>query len=372
MITTSPTDAKPPGKRIYNFSAGPAVLPEEVLQQARQDIWDIGGTGIGILEHSHRGKLFTRVIEEAEADCRRLASISDDYDILFLQGGATLQFAMVPMSFLAGDRTADYLDTGSWSTKAIKEAKLFGNVNIAFDGSRTAYDHIPAADELSLTEGAVYSYYCANNTIKGTEFNEPPATGSPLVSDASSNIFSRPIDVSRHAIIFAGAQKNLGPAGCTLVIMRKDFMAGAREGLPLMLDYRRNAEKGSCLNTPPAFAIYAMGQVFKWIDRQGGLEAMARRNDEKAAIIYDAIDTSGGFYRPVARPDSRSKMNITFRTPGDELDASFIEQAAEHDMAGLKGHRSVGGLRASIYNAFPLEGCRTLASFMKDFAARNG
>jgi phosphoserine aminotransferase len=360
------------GKRLHNFSAGPAVLPEEVLLQARQDLWSIDGSGIGILEHSHRGKVFTNVIEQAEADCRRIGGISDDYHVLFLQGGATLQFAMVPMSFLAAGGTADYIDTGSWTTKAIKEAKPFGNVGIAFDGGKTGYDHVPANDELSLTPDAVYSYYCSNNTIFGTEFSEPPATGAPLVCDASSDILSRPIDVSRHALIFAGAQKNLGPAGCTLVIVRKDFLDRAASGLPSMLDYRKHADKGSCLNTPPTFAVYVMGQVFKWIQGQGGLEAIGTHNQEKARIVYDAIDGSGGFYRPVARTDSRSWMNITFRTPGDELDKQFIEEAAAHDMSGLKGHRSVGGLRASIYNAFPRQGCAALASFMSDFAARNG
>jgi phosphoserine aminotransferase len=370
--TTSPAEIEALGKRIYNFSAGPAVLPEDVLLRARQDLWSIGGSGIGILEHSHRGKVFTGVIEQAEADCRHIAGIGDDYHVLFLQGGATLQFAMIPMSFLSADRTADYLDTGSWTTNAIKEARPFGNVNVAFDGSQAGYDHVPAADELSLTADAAYTFYCDNNTIKGTEYREPPATGSPLVSDASSNMLSRPIDIGRHALIFAGAQKNLGPAGCALVIIRKDFLDGAATGLPSMLDYCKHADKGSCLNTPPTFGIYVMGQVFKWIQSEGGLETIGARNQEKAGIVYDAIDGSGGFFRPVARADSRSRMNITFRTPGDELDKKFIEESAAHDMSGLKGHRSVGGLRASIYNAFPRQGCEVLASFMKDFAARNG
>ncbi len=373
---TTTTEAIPDttllGKRILNFSAGPAVLPAEVLHHARRDIWNIDESGIGILEHSHRGSVFTRVIEEAEADARALAGISDDYHVLFLQGGATLQFAMVPMSFLGTQQTADYLDTGSWTSKAIKEAKLFGRVNIAFEGSATGYDHIPTRDEVQLTDGAAYSYYCANNTIYGTEFREPPTTDSPLICDASSNMFSRPIDVARHALIFAGAQKNLGPAGCTLVIIRKDFAERARDGLPSMLDYRQHAAQGSRLNTPSAFAVYLMGQVFKWIQDQGGLEPLGRRNDEKAAIICDAIDTSGGFYRPVARSDSRSRMNITFRTPSEALDEEFIEQAKQHEMVGLKGHRSAGGLRASVYNAFPRTGCETLAEFMKDFASKNG
>ncbi|MHC5006268.1 MAG: 3-phosphoserine/phosphohydroxythreonine transaminase [Planctomycetota bacterium] len=370
--TTSPAEIEALGKRIYNFSAGPAVLPQEILLRARQDLWSIDGSGIGILEHSHRGKVFTRVIEQAEADCRHLAGIGDDYHVLFLQGGATLQFAMIPMSFLTAGRTADYVDTGNWTTNAIKEARPLGNVNVAFDGSQSGYDHVPAADELNLTADAAYTFYCDNNTIKGTEYREPPLTGSPLVCDASSNMLSRPIDIGRHTLIFAGAQKNLGPAGCALVIIRKDFLDRAAKDLPSMLDYRKHADKGSCLNTPPTFGIYVMGQVFKWIQSEGGLEAMGARNQEKAGIVYDAIDGSGGFYRPVARADSRSRMNITFRTPGDELDKKFIEESAAHDMSGLKGHRSVGGLRASIYNAFPRQGCEVLASFMKDFAARNG
>lgn len=372
MSTTIISEAKTLGKRIFNFSAGPAVLPEEVLQQARQDIWNIAESGIGVLEHSHRGAVISRVIEEAEADCRAVAGIPDDYHVLFLQGGASLQFTMVPMSFLRDDRTADYIDTGVWTSKAIKEARLQGGVNVAFSGRDTGYDHVPAPAELRPTDGAVYTYYCSNNTIYGTEFGNPPESRSPRVCDASSDMLSRPIDVRAHALIFAGAQKNLGPAGCTLVILRKDFAEQAADRLPSMLDYRQHADKGSCLNTPPVFGIYVMGQVFKWIQHQGGLEAMARRNREKAALLYDAIDGSGGFYRPVARPDSRSMMNVTFRTPGDELDARFVKEATAQEMSGLKGHRNAGGLRASIYNAFPREGCEALASFMKDFAGRNG
>lgn len=368
---TSPlTEPNPLGARVFNFSAGPAVLPEEVLETARQDLWNIGGSGVGVLEHSHRGPVISRILEEAEADCRALAGIGEDHAVLFLQGGASLQFAMVPMSFLGADQTADYLDTGSWTNKAITEAKQLGTVNVAFDGSRSSYDHVPGDDELALSDSAAYSYYCDNNTIYGTEFPRPPATGSPLVCDASSNIFSRPLDVSRHALIFAGAQKNLGPAGCTLVIIRKDFLERARDGLPSMLDYRQHAEKGSRLNTPPVFAIYVMGLVFKWIRRQGGVEALATLNREKARIIYDAIDGSGGFYRPVARADSRSNMNVTFHTPSEALDEKFVEKAKERDLVGLKGHRSVGGLRASVYNAFPRAGCEAMASFMREFAAK--
>ena len=372
MTTTTSSVTETASGRIFNFSAGPAALPEAVLQQARQDIWDIAASGIGILEHSHRGPLFTRIIEEAEADCRRLAGISDDYHVLFLQGGASLQFAMVPMNFLAEGVTAAYLDTGSWSSKAITEARRFGTVHVAFEGKASGYDHIPAPSEVTLTRGAAYTYYCANNTIYGTQFKTTPATAAPLICDTTSDMFSRPVEISRHALIFAGAQKNLGPAGCTLVIVRKDLAERGRADLPTMLDYRQHAAKGSCLNTPPTFAIYVMGQVFKWIEDQGGLGAMANHNDAKAKLLYDVIDGSGGFYRPVARADSRSAMNVTFRTPSEELDAAFVTEAKAQGMDGLKGHRSAGGLRASIYNAFPRAGCEALAGFMKDFAQRHG
>ncbi len=372
--TTTPaiTEPKSGSKRIYNFSAGPAVRPEAVLRQAQHDIWDVANSGIGICEHSHRGKAFDRILTEAEADCRKIAGISDDYAVLFLQGGATLQFAMVPMNFLSNVLTADYLHTGEWTKKAIADAKLFGNVNVAYDGGQSSFDHVPAAKEINASDGAAYTFYCSNNTIYGTQYPSTPSSSAPLVCDASSDILSRPIEVSKHALIFAGAQKNLGPAGCTLVIIRKDFLNGANTGLPQMLDYRKQVEKGSRLNTPPAFAIYMMGLVFKWILDQGGLAALADRNQKKAAIIYDTIESSGGFYKGVARADSRSLMNVTFRTPNDDLDKKFIVEALASDMAGLKGHRSAGGLRASIYNAFPKEGCEALAQFMKDFAQRNG
>ncbi len=374
-MTTAPsstTQAAPETRRTLNFSAGPAILPEAVLRQAQADLWSIDGTGIGIMEHSHRGPVFDRVIEEAEADCRKLANISDDYSVLFLQGGATMQFAMIPMNFLTEGRVADYPDTGVWASKAIKEARLFGDVNVAFDGSRHQYDHVPTDEELSLSDNAAFLHYCSNNTIYGTRYLTPPNTDAPLVCDASSEMFSRPIDIDRHTLIYAGAQKNLGPSGVTLVIIRKDFMEQGREGLPTMLDYRKHAKGGSRVNTPPTFGIYIMGQVFKWLLDQGGLEGIERINERKASYLYDAIDQSGGFYRGVARADCRSVMNVSFRTPSDELDARFLDEAAANDMDGLKGHRDAGGLRASIYNAFPEAGCRTLAEFMADFARRNG
>ncbi|MHC5114091.1 MAG: 3-phosphoserine/phosphohydroxythreonine transaminase [Planctomycetota bacterium] len=375
MSTATSSSAPSPvagAKRIFNFSAGPAILPEDVIRQAQEDLWSIFDSGVGIMEHSHRGKVFDRVIDEAVADCRAVGGVSDDYEVLFLQGGATLQFAMIPMNFLPAGGTADYVDTGVWATKAIKEAKKLGNVHLAFDGSTAGYDHVPTADELTPSDGAAYLHYCSNNTIYGTRFETPPATSAPLIADTSSEMFSRPINVGAHAMIYAGAQKNLGPSGVVLVIIRKDFMETGADGLPIMLDYRKQAAKGSRLNTPPTFGIYVMGQVFKWILSQGGLEAVARLNAAKAQIVYDAIEAGGGFYAPVAKPDCRSHMNVTFRTPSPELDAQFVSEALAHDMSGLKGHRDAGGLRASIYNAFPAAGCTHLAEFMKDFALKNG
>ena len=359
-------------ERILNFSAGPAVMPEPVLARIREDVWNIDGSGIGVLEHSHRGPVIDRVFEEATERAGRLAGVGDDHDVLFLQGGATLQFGMIPMNFLPEDGTADYPDTGTWTTKAIKEARRFGTVNVAFDGSACQYDHCPSPEEMTLTEGAAYLHYCSNNTIYGTRYATPPRTSAPLVCDASSEMFSRPWPIADHALVYAGAQKNLGPSGVALVIVRKDFMESAcRETIDL-LDYRKHAKAGSRLNTPPVFGVYAMNLVMQWIEDQGGLGAMADRNDAKAGVIYDAIDGSGGFYRGHAKDCCRATMNVTFRLPSEELEKRFVAEAAEAGMSGLKGHRSVGGIRASIYNAFPSAGCGTLASFMADFATRNG
>ncbi len=359
-------------ERILNFSAGPAMLPEPVLREAREALWSLGDTGVGVLEHSHRGAAFTNVIEEAEADCRELAGIGEDFAVLFLQGGTTLQFAQIPMSFLDDSGKADYLNTGVWTKKAIANAELYGDIHLAFDGAASAFDHVPSSSEIDARADAVYTWYCSNNTIAGTQYAAPPSVSTPLVCDASSDIFSRPLSVDGHAAVIAGAQKNLGGAGCTLVLIRREFLDRVRDGLPPMLDYRQHAAKGSCLNTPPTFAIYVMGRVFKWLLAGGGLAERQRINVAKAGIVYDAIDGSGGFYRAVAQPESRSYMNITFRTPSAALDQTFIAEALGHGMSGLKGHRSVGGLRASIYNAFPASGCETLASFMADFALRNG
>lgn len=358
--------------RIFNFSAGPAILPEEVLLQCQQDIWSIFDSGIGIMEHSHRGPVFDRVIDEAKADCRAIASISDDYEVLFLQGGATTQFAMIPMNFLSPETIADYPDTGVWTTKAIKEAKLFGQVNVAFEGSKVNYAYVPSDAEIKQSPHAAYFHYCSNNTIFGTRYLKAPQANSPLIADTSSEMFGRPIDINKHAMIYAGAQKNLGPSGVVLVIIRKDFMAKGKKGLASMFSYENHAKNDSRLNTPPAFGIYVMGQVFKWILKNGGLPAMEKRNAEKAKLIYDAIDSSGGFYKGHARADSRSHMNITFRSPSEETDKKFLAEAAKHEMDGLKGHRDTGGMRASIYNAFPIEGCKALAEFMREFARKNG
>lgn len=372
MMTKPAVETKSASKRIFNFSAGPATLPEEVLHQAQQDIWNIFDSGIGIMEHSHRGKVFDRVLDEAIADCRAVGNVPDDYEIVFVQGGATTQFAYIPMNFLPEGKTADYLDTGVWANKAMKEAKILGKVHCAFDGSRTNYDHTPSDAEITQTPGAAYLHYCSNNTIYGTRFNQPPRTSAPLIADTSSEMYSRPIDVKAHAMIYAGAQKNLGPSGVVLVIIRKDFLASGKPGLPSMFSYAKIAEQKSCLNTPPTFGIYFMGQVFKWILRQGGLTAMEPRNNAKARLIYDAIDQSGGFYTCVSRPECRSVMNVSFRSPSPELDDRFVAEARKHDMDGLKGYRSVGGMRASIYNAFPHAGCETLAQFMREFARKNG
>lgn len=358
--------------RIFNFSAGPATLPEPVLEQVKIDCWNIFDSGIGIMEHSHRGKVFDRVLDEAVADCRQLGNIGDDYEILFLQGGATSQFGMIPMNFLADGQTADYPNTGVWTAKAIADARLFGNVNVAFDGGQTNFAHIPTDEEINQIDNAAYFHYCSNNTIYGTRFEQPPATDAPLICDNSSEMFSRPIDVSKYSMIYAGAQKNLGPSGVTLVIIRKDFVKRANPNVMAMMNYQKHIDAESRLNTPPAFGIYVMGQVFKWMLTEGGLDAIETRNNRKAALIYEAIDELDGFYNGHSEKDCRSVMNVTFRTPSEELDTKFLAEAAEQQMDGLKGHRKVGGIRASIYNAFPESGCKALAEFMREFAAKNG
>ncbi|GAB4385388.1 MAG: 3-phosphoserine/phosphohydroxythreonine transaminase [Phycisphaerales bacterium] len=356
-------------RNTFNFSAGPGVLPESVLRQAQQDIYDIFGSGMGVLELSHRGKEFDRITEETEAACRQVANIPDDYAVFWMQGGATSQCYFVPANFLPSDRTADYFQTGKWANDSIKEVPHYGKCHICGSSKETNYDHIPTGDEVHYSENPVYVHFTSNNTIMGTEFQtEPtPPKGAFLVCDASSNIFSKPIDVTKYGLIYAGAQKNLGPAGITLLIARKDLVREPVRDLPTMMRFHKHAEEHGRFNTPPTFGVYLMGQVFKWILAEGGLAAMRERNVEKASIVYDFLD-SQDFYVPHARKDSRSMMNITFRCPTPELDKLFIEGAAARGMRELKGHRSIGGMRASMYNAFPKAGAEALVAYMKEFA----
>ncbi len=359
-------------ERIYNFSAGPAVLPLEVLEHAQRDLVSLPGVGMSILEISHRSKTFDDIILAAEADMRELAGIADNYRILFLQGGASLQFSMVPMNILPSGGKADYIITGSWSKKAAKEAKRIGEVNIAATTEESNFSRVPAQDELKLDPEAAYVHFTTNNTIFGTEWKREPGAGDvPLVADASSDIFSHRLDVSKYGLIYAGAQKNLAPAGVTLVIIRDDLLRRSPEGLHTMLDYNTQAKERSLYNTPPVFPIYVMGLVLKWLIEQGGLEVVERHNEEKAGLLYDMIDSTE-FYRGHAEPGSRSLMNVNFRLPSEELEKQFISESTKAGLNGLKGHRSVGGCRASIYNAFPREGVEALVSFMKEFERTNG
>jgi len=359
--------------RIINFSAGPAVLPEEVLKHSQEAIWNLDGSGIGVLEHSHRGPEFTKVIQEAEANCRKLASIPDDYAVLFLQGGASTQFIMTAMNLLPAGGTADYINTGAWSKKAIKEAKLVGGVHVAASSEDENFSYIPSADAIRYSDAPAYVHFTSNNTIAGTQWrSEPtPPKGAPLVCDASSDIFGKPIDITKYGLLYAGAQKNLGPSGVALVIIRKDLAERAPKALPTMLQYRTHIDNGSCYNTPPTFGIYVIGEVFRWLLDNGGLAAIQKKNEAKAKLIYDYLDGSD-FFRGTARPDSRSLMNICFRAPSEELEKKFIGEAKAAGLSGLKGHRSVGGMRASVYNAFPTAGCEKLVDFMKQFERANG
>jgi len=360
-------------KRIFNFSAGPAVLPESVLRKAQEAVWDAAGSGIGIMEHSHRGKVFDRIRDEAEQDCRDLGGISDDYHVLFLQGGASLQFSMVPMNLLPPDRTADYIVTGVWSQKAVKEAKMLGRkVHIAATGEATNFDRLPEQGAIAYSERPAYVHLTTNNTIYGTQWPTEPAVpaGVPLVADTSSDMYSRPIDVSKYGLIYAGAQKNLGPSGVVLVIIRNDLVEAGPKDLPTMLQYRIHAAEKSLYNTPPTFGIFVMGEEFKWIKSQGGLQAMAEHNAAKAALLYDYLDRSD-FFRPTAKAGSRSVMNVCFRGPTEELEAKFIAEATKRGLDGLKGHRNAGGMRASIYNACPRAAVEALVALMKEFEQAN-
>jgi phosphoserine aminotransferase len=361
-------------QRILNFSAGPAMMPLSVLEEVQRDLLAFPGVGMSILEISHRSAKFDEIIKAAEKDLRTLLAIPDDYAVMFLQGGATLQFSMVPMNLMPQGGSADYIVTGHWSQAAVKEAKKWGNPRIAATVEADNFTRIPAQSEISVDPKAAYVHYTSNNTIYGTEWAYTPEVGAvPLVCDASSDFLSRPIDVKKHGLIYAGAQKNVGPAGVVLVIMKKELLARTPpKKLPTMLDYSVMAEKESLYNTPPAFCIYVVGLVLKWLLNNGGLEAMARRNQEKSAILYEAIDGSNGYYRAHAKAGSRSLMNVTFRMPSEELEKKFAKEATAAGFDGLKGHRSVGGLRASIYNAFPKEGVEKLVAFMQEFKKKNG
>ena len=360
--------------RVFNFAAGPAVLPLPVLDEAQRDLVSMPGVGMSILEMSHRGKFFEGVLAQTEADIHTLAGVPDDYKILFLPGGASLQFSMVPLNFLPRDGSADYLVTGAWSQKAVKEAKKVGGVKIAWNGEATNFNSVPAQGSLTLDPGAAFVSFTSNETIHGVEFKYVPETGQvPLVCDTSSDMFSRPIDIAKHALIYAGAQKNIGPAGVVLVIVKDEFLKKRVDDpkLPSMLNYAIHADNTSMYNTPPCFAIYIVGLVMKWLLGIGGLEGIHAINQRKAAKLYAEIDRSG-YYKGHAQKDCRSLMNVTFRLPSEELEAKFAKEAKAAGLDGLKGHRSVGGMRASIYNAFPEAGVDALVQFMQEFERKNG
>jgi phosphoserine aminotransferase len=357
--------------RIFNFSPGPGTMPYSVLQEAANDIVNFKNTGIGLIEMSHRSKEFMAVADETEALIRELMAIPKNYKVLFLQGGASSQFFMVPMNLLANGQKATYLNTGVWAKKAIKEAKLFGNVEVAYSSEDLKYTRVPRDDEYSVSPDSQYLYFVTNNTIYGTQFPTMPDKDVMLIADMSSDILSRPVDVSKFGLIFAGAQKNMGPAGVTVVIIREDLLDRVAETVSTMLKYKTHAEKDSMFNTPPCFAIYGVGRVMNWLKQMGGAAAIETINRNKAALLYQAIDSTD-FYRGHAEKESRSLMNVTFNLPTPELEAQFIREATAVGLDGLKGHRSVGGCRASIYNAFPQEGVVKLVEFMAEFAKKNG
>lgn len=363
-----------PEKRAHIFNAGPSVLPVSVLEQAQSELLNFQGSGMSVMELSHRSKEFDGVIKTAEADLRQLLGIPGNYRVMFLQGGASLHFAMLAMNLRPAGASADYIVTGAWSTKALAEGKKLGDVREIFNGKPDNFTRLPADSELDVDPGAAYVHFCHNETIHGVEFKAEPSVpgGVELVCDMSSDFLSQPVDVSRYAMIYAGAQKNAGPSGVTVVIMRDDMLERVPENLPTMLDYKLQAEKESLYNTPPCFAIYMVGLVAKWIKGLGGLEAMYKINQEKAGLLYNAIDSSGGYYRGHAVPEARSIMNVPFRMGSEELEARFVNETKAANIIGLKGHRSVGGLRASIYNACPLESVQALVELMADFQKKNG
>lgn len=359
-------------ERIFNFSAGPAVLPVPVLEEAQRDMLSLPGVGMSVMEISHRSKTFDEIFNQAATGLRELLGIPETHHVLFLQGGASLQFSMVPMNLLAGDGSADYVITGSWGKKALKEAKRSGVANVAATTADGGFTRVPGQDELKLNPQAAYVHLTTNETIEGVEWKQEPNVGDvPLIADASSDILARPIPVEKYALIYAGAQKNMGPSGVTVVIIRDDLLKRIPDGLHTMLDYRTHVENKSLYNTPNTWGIYIISLITKWLRGKGGLQGMQRENEKKAGLLYDAIDATE-FYRGHADADSRSIMNVTFRLPSEELEKKFASEATAQGLDGLKGHRSVGGIRASIYNAFPLEGVAALVSFMQEFERKNG
>ena len=358
--------------RVFNFSAGPACLPEVVLKRAQAEILDYAGTGMSVMEMSHRSKAYISIIEKAEADLRDLMKIPDNYKVLFLQGGASMQFAMVPINLMTKSKKIDLVNTGAWTKKALAEAKKQGEVNVLADSSDKTYNYIPELDASKFNKDADYFYICTNNTIYGTTYAQLPDVGDvPLVADMSSNILSQDIDVSKFGVIFAGAQKNIGPAGVAVVIIRDDLIGNAPEGIPTMLDYKTHVDAASMFNTPPTYSIYLAGLVFEWLKERGGIAAMEQLNKEKAAVLYDALDEAKLFSAFVENKKDRSLMNIPFVLTTEELTVKFLKEAADQGLVTLKGHRSVGGCRASIYNAMPIEGVEKLASFIKEFDSEN-
>lgn len=359
-------------KRIYNFSAGPAILPEEVLLEAQKELFSYKGSGMSIMEMSHRGKIFDGIIKEADADLRKLLSIDDKYSILFLQGGATLQFSMVPLNLMPPKNKADYILTGAWAEKALKEAKRVGTANVAGTTKAENYSRLPKQSELKLDPDASYVHFTSNNTIFGTEYKVEPEVGNvPLVCDASSDFLSRKLDINKYGLLYAGAQKNIGPAGVVVVIIRNDLLERSSDTLHTYMNYKVHASNETMYNTPATFGIYIAGLVFKWLLNMGGADEMYKRNVEKAKVLYDAIDASEGYYKGTVVPEARSLMNVTYRLPNEQLEEKFIKEASAKGMSGIKGHRSVGGIRASIYNAFPKKGVEALVAFMDDFKKNN-
>ncbi|HUV04998.1 MAG TPA: 3-phosphoserine/phosphohydroxythreonine transaminase [Armatimonadota bacterium] len=357
--------------RVYNFNAGPAALPLSVLEKAQSELLEFAGSGMSVMEMSHRSKDFAAIVEGAEANVRRLMNVSDDYAVLFLQGGASLQFAMIPLNLRRESKTADYVDTGSWASKAVKEGKIGGSINVAWSGKEENYTRIPKQSELKLTPGGEYIHICSNETIGGIRFSTFPKTEAPLIADMSSEIMSRAIDVNHFGLIYAGAQKNLGPSGLALVIIRKDLMDRCPESVPIFLRYKTHAQEGSLYNTPNTWGIYVVKLVTEWLESLGGIAGMQRINEKKAATLYSAIDSSD-FWRSPVEKESRSIMNVVWRLPSEELEEAFVSEAKKAEMVGLKGHRSVGGIRASLYNAVGQDAVDALVAFMQAFETKNG